>query len=215
MAALGAKTPDDLLHVCKDASRAPEQRALACLLLGEERYRASVPALLNIAESEEEPLVVWQALSALGAIGDGRVLQQLIHLVRTAPSSLKRRAAVFAIVQFHTEKARPVLEKVLLHPHEAPETRGLAAEGLGLLRVSRKTLRILVRVLQDSSPELRYSALCALAALRSPAALPAVKRLQNDKAAVDGGAAIADRAAQAVRDIEVAQAARRERRRNT
>jgi HEAT repeat protein len=204
MVALGAATVGDLTQICLDAARATEDRALACLLLGAMRSRASVFMLLEIgAEAqEEETLLIWQSLAAVGAIRSRRATRPLIRLFRTTRSWLKRQAAVFALGQLADKRAERLLIRVLLDPKEVAKTRGFAGEALGLLGPKPQILKVLVAALEDESAEVRYAALCGIGALRSKTALPAVKSLLSDDTVGAGQSTIADRAAKVIKDIE-------------
>lgn len=190
MPSLRSTTEQDLIGICGDASQSYEKRASACLLLGQMRARTSVLALINVGLKEEDSILVWTAFAATGAIGNGKATRPLMHLVRTMTSSFKRQAVVFALGGLQDKRARSLLEWVLADLREDPKTRGLAAEALGLLRPKTPTVKVLIRALEDPSAEVRYSALCALGALRSRYALPAVKRMLEDRTIVDGDKAI-------------------------
>jgi HEAT repeat protein len=164
--------------------------------------RTSVLALINIGLKEEDNILVWTAFAAVGTIGSRKATRPLMHLVRTMKSSFKRQGVIFALGMLQDKRARSLLERVLADLREDSKTRGLAAEALGLLRPKEASVKFLIRALEDPSAEVRYSALCALGALRSRYALLAVKRMLEDHAIVDGDKTIAYYASVVTRDIE-------------
>ena len=198
---LGAKTPDDLIEIAEDATRSASDRSTACSLLGLMRSRASISALLQLGLSEKEDLLIWEALAAVGAIGSRTATRPLIHLVRTTDSGFRRQAAVFALGLLHDQRARSALTKALLDARESAKARGLAAEALGLLRATPRTVHVLIEMLRDASAEVRYSALCSLGALRSKPALRSIESLLGDQTIVDGSMSMADRAAEVMAGI--------------
>lgn len=187
MAQLGAHSSDDLVKISLDNGRPIEERASACMVLGQMRSRKSISVLLEISKKAEDPLLVWQCLAAVGSIGSRTATRPLMRQIRTATSGFMRQAAVFALGQLIDERARMLLTRVLLDLKEIPKTRGFAAEALGLLRFKKATLTSLVRASEDESPEVRYSVLCGLGALRDKATLPVLERRLNDHAIVDRG----------------------------
>jgi HEAT repeat protein len=202
MAALGASTDGDLIQVCKDSARPIDDRALACGLLGQMRSRASLPVLLEVGSTENETLLMWQSLAAVGAVGSRTATRRLMELARRTPSHIRRQAAVFALGMLHDERARSLLIHLLLDVEQDPKTRGLAAEALGLLRPNAQSTRALIQVLGRGSGEVRYSALCGIGALRSKAALPTLRRLLDDPTIASEEHPIAEVAARIVKDIE-------------
>ncbi len=68
---LGVDSAGQLIAVCKDSKRSVSDRALSCLLLGQVGDRDVVRELLRIAESSNEPLLVWESLSAVARSGAG------------------------------------------------------------------------------------------------------------------------------------------------
>jgi len=205
MTALGAASAADLTQICLDPGRKLEDRALACSLLGEIPSRASVLMLLAMGTTEEEPLLIWHSLAAVGAIGSRRATRPLMRLIKTTRSWFRRQAAVFALGQLSDQRAEPLLSRVLQNTKEVAKTRGFAAEALGLLDLAPQTQKALIAALQDESAEVRYSALCGIGAQRNRSALPAVKSLLADRTVVDGTNTIADRAASVVETLTFPQ----------
>ena len=90
---------------------------------------------------------------------------------------------------------------ILLDIRQDAKTRGFAAEGLGLLPPTRRSTNALIKMLHDQSTEVRYSALCALGALRSKAALRSIESLLNERVVMPGEMSLYDRASEVIASI--------------
>lgn len=201
---IASKTDAELLGVMMDPSRPAAERAQACSWAGQRRLRDALPALLQIARIEENPLLVWASLAALGTLGSRVSTRPLIMIFRSTQSPTKRQGAIFALGRLYDPRARSVLVKIVSDRKEDDKSRGLAAEALGLLRPAKASTSALIGALGDDEAEVRYSALLAVGALRCREALPAVERLKNDSTPVDGDGTIADHASMVISDIESA-----------
>jgi hypothetical protein len=73
---------------------------------------------------------------------------------------------------------------------------------LGLLHPTPRIEKAYIAALQDSSVEVRYSALCGLSGSPCRGALPFVKNLLDDHAIGDGESTVADLAATVILRIE-------------
>jgi HEAT repeat protein len=165
------------------------------------RSRPFVNVLLRLGIDGREDLLIWESLVALGVIGSRTATRPLLRLARASDSRIRRQAAVFALGLLNDKRGRSTLIKVLLDTKEGTKIRGLAAEALGLLPAKRGTTMVLVEMLQDPSAEVRYSALCALGALRANSALGSIESLLGDTAVVDGEMSVGDRAASVMADM--------------
>jgi HEAT repeat protein len=192
---LGLDTFEDLVDLCRDRRRDIPARVRACFLLGQLRCPEALNPLLAVAVEEEQPELVWETLSAIGAIGSLRATRPLLRLLRSTRVGVKRRGAVFALMQLADERARQTLARIVGDRREEEKTRGLAAEALGFLRSVRRSNDALIAVLRDPSAEVRLSALCALDALHDTSATGSILPLLGDSALADGGESIAERAA--------------------
>jgi HEAT repeat protein len=204
MPSIGAANVGDLVGICQDSSRDPKDRALACSLLGWIGTREVIDILLNVAHSAEEAILVWEAIAAVGTIQSKRVTRHLIEVIRSKSSTIKRQASIYALSLLGDERARACLERVLLDPEELPQSRGMAAEALGLLRLRSRTSRALVLMLDNPSAEVRYSCLCALGALRDESALRHIEHLTGDLGSLEGEGTVAERAQLVIHDIREA-----------
>jgi len=191
-----------------DSSLPAAERAQACSWAGQRHLRDALSPLLQIARTEEDPLLVWESLAALGSLGSRIATQPLILFVRSTHSATKRHGAIFALGRLYDPRARSVLVKIVSDRKEDERARGLAAEALGLLRPAKPSTSALIQALGDDSAEVRYSALLAIGALRCKEALPAVKRLRGDSAPVNGDGTIADHASRVTSEIESSPAQR-------
>jgi HEAT repeat protein len=202
MAAIGVQAYANLLGLCSDAAADSQRRAEACFLLGELRLRSSVSALLKVGASDNSPEVVWAALCAVGAVGSRRATRALVNIVSSELSPVRRRAAVFALFQLADNRARQALIRAACDASEEHKTRGLAAEALGLLKRTRYTSGVLVRLLSDPSGEVRFGSLCGLAVLRERSAVPTIRALVSDRTVVDGTETVGDRALLVLRSFD-------------
>ena len=191
-----------------DSSRPARERAQACAWAGQRHLTEALSTLLQIAKTEEDPLLVWESLAALGALGSRVATRPLILFLRSTQSATKRQGATFALGRLYDPRSRSILVKIVSDRKEDETTRGLAAEALGLLRPAKPSTSALIRALGDDEAEVRYSALLALGALRCREALPTLERLRNDSTLVDGDGTIADHASRVITEIESAPAQR-------
>jgi HEAT repeat protein len=125
-----------------------------------------------------------------------------MRLIRTTPSWQKRQAAVYGLWGLADQRAEGLLIRILLDKKEVEKTRGFAAEALGLLHPTPLIEEAYIAALQDSSVEVRYSALCGLGGSPCRGALPFVKNLLDDHAIGDGESTIAGLAATVILQIE-------------
>lgn len=185
-----------------DENLPPEVRARACAEIGSHRFRPAIPSLLKLGSIAGDPLIVWQALDAVGAIGSKTATRPLLQLIRDSKSAFVRQAAVFAVGQLADPRARPHLIRVLKNKSELPKTRGFAAEALGLLRSQPASSETLISALGDVEPEVRCAAVSAIAALRDRRAVPALRSLLTDRTIVDGDRTLSEFASDALRTME-------------
>lgn len=201
MRALGVETEDQLVRFCGDPSRGETHRATACLLVGRLRLRSALPMLMGVACLERPDLLVWESLSAIGAVKSRTVTRPLLRLLKTADSATKRHGIVFALSQLRDGRARGALSQLLLDQGEDISVREVAAEALGLITPSKRSLSALLEALNDDSPRIRYSAVCALGALRDEDAVAALRTATQDKAVLEGEGTVGARASLVLEEI--------------
>ena len=202
MEQLGAYTGAELLAICTDKSRASQDRVQSCALLGQLKLREATSLLIRIAMGEVDERLVWESLSAVGAIGSRKATRPLLGILQAGTPGAVRRGAVFALMQLADERARGMLVRIAAGAREEEKIRGLATEALGMLRPRRRSLRFLIEALHDPCAEVRFASLCALGALREHDALPFIRPLLSDTTVVDGDESVGDRAAVVLRSIE-------------
>jgi HEAT repeat protein len=204
MSALGAATAADLTQICLDKARSMEDRASACSLLGSVGSRDSIFPLLEIgaSASDDQTILIWESLKAVGALRSRRATRPLMRLIRTTPSLQKRQAAVYGLWGLTDQRAEGLLIRILLDKTENEKTRGFAAEALGLLHPTPHIEKAYIAALQDNSVEVRYSALCGLSGSRCKGALPFVKSLLSDDSMMNGEGTVAELAVVVMPQIE-------------
>ena len=172
------------------------------MLLGQRRARIALSDLLEIAGTEEDAILVWESLAAIGALGSRVATRRLLRLFRSTSSLPKRQGAIFALGRLNDPRARSLFLTVVSNPKEDARTRGLAAEALGLLRPKKRSISVLIAALNDHSIEVRHAALLALGALRCKKALPALRCLQSDHTAIGGEGVLSDHVLRVISGIE-------------
>jgi HEAT repeat protein len=204
---LHVRGANDALRLASGKTNNVRVRARACSLLGLLRAKEAIPVLLKIGQVEGNEELTWAALSALGLIGSHRATKPLIEVVRTAGEVRKKQAAAYALWLIGDNRARNTFIRIAEDSAEDDTTRGFAVEGLGSLKPTARTVTVLVRALQDSSVNVRFSALCALSGAASLAvnlkvrpevrllltrrAIPAIRRRLQDKGKIKGEGTVA------------------------
>ena len=153
------------------------------------------------ARTEEDPASLWQAFDRIRAAGSRTATRELIRIVRESSSALRREGAIFALWGLADSRARDLLICLVKDVRESPQARGFAAEALGLLKPRQRSNEVLIRALNDPLPEIQYSALCGLSALRPLEAVPALERLKHS-ATVFNNETLGARAERLIREIE-------------
>jgi len=111
-----------LIEALEAEDAAVVQRAAS--ILGEEKQRGAVPALLQILETRHEEFVLEAAATALGSIGERTAVGALCEVVSSGPRAA-REAACVALAQLSAQEALPVLRAAILSLGRS----GLAALG--------------------------------------------------------------------------------------
>lgn len=178
-------------RVASDRSEAIHDRVRACSLLAEAGCRDAVPLLIRISETESDQKLIRAACSALAWIGSRRAVRPLMRLVRQAKSIAAKEAAIRSLGELHDKRAQSLLVSVLRSKDNLESTRAVAAEALGSLFGAKHAESELIRVLSDPSTEVRYCAVCGLAAMRAVRAVPEIEKLSRDQSELEGFGTIA------------------------
>lgn len=197
-----------VLHRCMFASReevlqtitspgaSEERRVSACSVAGQLRnHDALGPLLTAVRDSSER--ISFAAGNAISAIKSRKATRELIRVVRSGPDEHNRYAAICALFGVPDRRARPILLTVVNNNDGTPETRALAAEVLGQLPSTPRSVDSLAKALRNANPAVRFGALCGIGGFAS---LPtgdlesAVAELLNDDSPGSGRETIGQRA---------------------
>jgi HEAT repeat protein len=212
--ALGIKNPRDAIKIALNRKNNSDFRERACFVLGHFKPPGSAQALLRLVRTEHDEGIGWEACMALGLIRDRRVTKPLLNLLKISTDPARRQMIAYALWGLADARARPVLIKLLSDKNEDETVRGFAAEGLGMLRPTVRSLGALVSALEDLSVNVRVSALCGLSAARylvrangsrekgraarrffNERAIPAIRARLHDRDAIKGEGTVASYAA--------------------
>jgi HEAT repeat protein len=130
----------------------------------------SLLAVVRSGEREE----IWEAAKRLESlILDLKVSLNRILWEGASPEARSAAAYVLGFARF--ADARTNLEQVLSDTNQDQAVRGHAAEALAYL-MSRDSVQVLLRNLEDSSPGVRYRCMFSLGQIGDPSAIPALER---------------------------------------
>jgi HEAT repeat protein len=199
LAALGAADADALVALVD----ADDDTALAAIsLLGRVgRKPHSAPLLRVLAGPRAE---LWMASAvALTLLESRRPTGRLLALLDEVSAEEQRFAVAYALAftrcALADPRVRPALMRVLGDGAAPARVRGIAAEGLGNMLGScfgvgaardaafAATGDLLIAMLDDPAPEVRFWATFALGSLRYRAALPRLREVAATDAASFGG----------------------------
>lgn len=184
---------DPLIAVLSDSGRQPA-RAWAANVLGEVRAQRAFPALVRgLGDPEDE--VRAKSATALGRLGDSRVVNFLLEHLLTDPAPFVRVRIACTLAQFGGPEVVDRLVRALGDPAwwvrmrsvEALEQIGSVAEGP------------LFVALDDPDPEIRVRAAVALERLGVAGEL--VRMIENDERVVEASAAMVKFAAAGAREL--------------
>lgn len=191
----------DLIRVCEDPDQPERVRIAACRVLGEMKAGRSVSTLVKILATDSTNLA-WAATLALESIATKTAVPSLIKIASSQPLSSARQNAIHALGCLGDARAAIVLRDILQDPNDSEAVRVEAAEAVKLLLYDGVRLRgvvpALIRALSDTSPLIRWSGAAALAHCADRRAVPALKKLLNDKATPGGLDSVCDQAESAL-----------------
>jgi hypothetical protein len=147
--------------VLRDSQQEVTRRAAAAHILAAEEKRRSVPRLLAMMDDAETELV-WSIANILGTLASRKPTRQLMRIVRHSKSPQRRDAAIYALGLLNDRRSRSLLSQIVTNDHEAPYTRGLAADALVTQIRDRHVLRVLLKCHNDPSTEVRFAVINAL-----------------------------------------------------
>ena len=199
-----------------------QEKFVALSLLGELPYKPSLAILFKEVFSRHAD-ISGRAAGAIATIGGSRVLRRLIELLsgqtdKRARLNLVSALALLSDVRSFQSQSLWIdsLMEIVRNPYELEGCRASAAEGLANALYSydrrrkkyREAINILIAILDDSSPEVRFCSAFALGELRVRRALPKL----NDVAIHDhakcsghaghpGGWTVSDEASLAIRAL--------------
>jgi HEAT repeat protein len=198
---LGTTQPKDVVGLVQAPDDAVAQNA--CWLLGQFSDKRHSRALLQALYSSRSVLWMPSAVS-LTLLDSKRPTRHLIALLLDPQRATEQRyAAGYALAFTNCALRDPrvigAFVTVVRDQHAPPNLRGVVAEGLGNL-FSRcfggqayqeptydETGQVLISVLHDLAPEVRFWAAFALGSLRYRPALPELQQLANSDTAWFGG----------------------------
>ncbi len=153
-------SPKDLVK-----SENPDRRRRAAVLIGEDRDRRAIPALVVKLSEDPVPIVRAQCAVALGKIGKkkDRVYSALVQSLRNDPASLVKQDALWALGKIGFERAAPVVSHYLKNG-TTPDVRYQAAAVLEKIG-GEQQYAALIQALKDDVYRVRYQAHQTLRAL--------------------------------------------------
>ncbi len=210
---LGTTEPEDVVGLVQAPDDTVAQQA--CWLLGQFGNKRYSQVLLQALYSNRSILWMPSAVS-LTLLDSKRPTRQLIALLLDPQrASDQRYAAGYALAFTNCALRDPRVAGVFMtvagDQHAPPNVRGVMAEGLGILFSGQgyqnpkydETGQLLISLLHDLAPEVRFWAAFALGSLRYRPALPELQQLaSSDTAWLDGWWTVGEEAADAIDDIE-------------
>jgi HEAT repeat protein len=165
------------------------------------RSRATFQAPL-IRLNGRPSIVVFEAAKEIGASDDPDTLRSVIKILRTGKRVLNRVAAAYCLNLMRSKPAIRALEESVSNRQEHPKVRGQAAESLAHNH-RKKSHRLLLQHLNDSSREIRFWSIYALAEMGDSDALPLLRDIaKRDQRIVKGFWSISREAKWAIRRIQ-------------
>ena len=198
---LGTTQPKDVVELLQAPEDAVAQKA--CWLLGQFGDKRYSQALLQTLYSNRSTL--WMSSSvALSLLESKRPTRRLIALLLDSERAREQRyaagyALAFTNCALRDPRVTDVFLTVVQDQHVPSNVRGVVAEGLGNMfggcfggpgdQESRydETGQVLMGLLHDPAPEVRFWAAFAVGSLRSRPALPALEQLARTDTAWFGG----------------------------
>lgn len=158
-------------------------------------------AVRRVFEKSKEPQVVWEAAKALVSLLGGVPPDSLLRWLEPGTDPLHQTAAAWAMGALGERSATGPLMTILNDRQLSADVRAHAAEALGSIGAT-EAIDLLSLQLSDSSPDVRYWSIYALAALHAVAARDSFHRLaEGDTGVTASGLRVADEARWALRQL--------------
>lgn len=214
---LGTTQPRDVVELVQAPDDAVAQKA--CWLLGQFRNKRYSQALLHALYSNRSTLWMPSA-GALSHLDSKRPTRHLIALLLDPQRASEQRyaagyALAFTNCALRDPRVTDTFVTVVQDQHVPSNVRGVVAEGLGNIfggcfggpgdQESRydETGQVLIGLLHDPAPEVRFWAAFAVGSLRYRPALPALEQLaRTDTAWFGGWWTVGEEASDAIDRIE-------------
>jgi len=198
---LGTTQPKDVVELLQAPEDAVAQKA--CWLLGQFGDKRYSPALLHALYSNRSALWISSSV-ALSLLDSKRPTRRLIALLLDSGRAREQRyaagyALAFTNCALRDPRVADVFLTVVRDRHVPSNVRGVVAEGLGNMfggcfggpgdQASRydETGQVLIGLLHDPAPEVRFWAAFAAGSLRYRPALPTLGQLARTDTAWFGG----------------------------
>jgi HEAT repeat protein len=201
LAAAGVTTLEQLEAQLNDPRTDPNLLGAACHLASRLKELKLAPALASVFRRSSDAQVVWEAAKALAALNEPQSLRAVLPSLAADEDEVRQAAAAWTMSVARHRPAIPGLLALLTNADLTPRVRGHAAEALGLLD-AREAAASLIAALSDSSPEVRYWSVFALATLQASVAREAIERMaEEDDGETENGKRVADEAKWALTQI--------------
>jgi len=167
--------------------------------LGNFPHRRVVAALDNLLQATQDETLRRRVLLALGRTGADAAVAPVLRAFETAGSDAERFTALHALVDLGSPAATEVLSAALAEADD-PRMRAALAVALGASRDGEAS-NLLLALLEDPVPAVRYVAVDALQSLSIRSAAPALAAPAEREGATLAGRSAADLAADRLRTV--------------
>lgn len=195
---LGIKTYDDLLALAMDEGNA-NLRETACWYLARQGDKRALPVLARCLQAKD-PALRQEAARCLGILNGDEACAQLVKCLQQEADPEVRMYAAHSLGMIGGPSSFDALRATLRYADEEPRVRAMAAESLAYVRDPR-AIADLLKVLDDSSSEIRYWSVFALGQIGDASVIRSLERLGEDEECPEGLGSIADEVAEALKGL--------------
>ena len=167
--------------------------------LGNFPHRRVVATLDNLLQATHDETLRRRVLLALGRTGADAAVAPVLRVFETAGSDAERFTALHALAELGSPAATEVLSAALANTDD-PRMRAALAVALGASRDGEAS-DLLLALLEDPVPAVRYVAVDALQSLSIRSAAPALAALAEREGATLAGRSAVDLAANRLRTV--------------